>query len=162
MASESALRLSRMHYTRTAPDAPTPGSCTQMTGAHACSLNVRARPSRRLSWRTKGRPRAKWCSCLRCWRHLALTVIRSDVFACAPAASVTLTVKANVPFAVGVPVMEIGGDDERLRPGGRWPREIDAERPDPTGEEEVLQVQQANALRTDAVEQFSRIDPDGA
>src|SRR5216683_3093096 len=32
----------------------------------------------------------------------------------------------NVPRVVGVPVMEIGGDAERLRPGGSWPAEIDA------------------------------------
>ena len=27
---------------------------------------------------------------------------------------------------VGVPVMEIGGDGERLRPGGSWPAAIEA------------------------------------
>jgi len=40
--------------------------------------------------------------------------------------SVTVTVNVNVPRVVGVPVMEIGGDAERLRPGGSWPAEIDA------------------------------------
>jgi hypothetical protein len=44
----------------------------------------------------------------------------------APVLSVTLTVNVKVPALVGVPVIEIGGDDERLRPGGSCPEEIDA------------------------------------
>src|SRR5260370_31823404 len=32
----------------------------------------------------------------------------------------------NVPRGVGVPVMEIGGAAERLRPGGSWPAVSDA------------------------------------
>src|SRR3989442_866693 len=44
----------------------------------------------------------------------------------APLLSVTVTVNVNVPRVVGVPVMEIGGDAERLRPGGSWPEVIEA------------------------------------
>src|SRR5207245_3955381 len=36
------------------------------------------------------------------------------------------TVNMKVPRVVGTPVMEIGGDAERLRPGGSWPEAIDA------------------------------------
>ena len=40
--------------------------------------------------------------------------------------SVTLTVNVNVPAVVGLPVIEIGGDEDSFRPGGSCPTAIDA------------------------------------
>ena len=49
----------------------------------------------------------------------AATVMLSDLVAVVPRLSVTLTVKAEVPAAVGVPLMAPA--PERVRPAGRVP-----------------------------------------
>jgi hypothetical protein len=60
-------------------------------------------------------------------------VILPALVACAPVLSVTVTVtvRVKVPVVVGVPVMEMGGADDRVRPSDSAP-EVSAALKGPT------------------------------